>query len=83
MNYNGLTSSEEDGAEVKLTQEMLNELIEFCKIARSRQEMQEFCSIKSDEYFRSKVVNPMLALGLVKMTIPDKSNSRNQKYIRA
>jgi ATP-dependent DNA helicase RecG len=44
--------------------------------------MQIFCGIKSDEYFRKKVVNPMLALKLVRMTTPNKPTSRNQKYVR-
>jgi hypothetical protein len=39
--------------------------------------------MKSDEYFRKHIVSPMLALGLIQLTIPDKPNSRNQKYIKA
>jgi ATP-dependent DNA helicase RecG len=72
----------EVGAEVKLAPEMLDALIEFCSVPRSRKEMQEFCRIKSDEYFRKNIVNPLLAQGNIKMTIPDKPNSSNQKYIK-
>jgi ATP-dependent DNA helicase RecG len=85
MNYVEITSVEEVsaevGAEVKLTPEKLNALIEYCAEARSRKEMQLLCGIKSDEYFRKNIVTPMLALGHIKMTIPDKPNSRSQKYI--
>jgi len=65
--------------EVKITQEKLNSLLKYCSTPKSKKEMQDFCGIKSDEHFRVKVIKPLLKLGLVKMTIPDKPNSRNQK----
>ena len=82
MNYSETTSTAEVSAEVKLSSEKLKFLLEFCANGRSRREMQEFCDIKSDEYFRKNIVNPMLKLGLIQMTIPDKPNSRNQRYIQ-
>jgi ATP-dependent DNA helicase RecG len=72
----------EDSAEVKLAQEKLSALIEFCNTPKSRKEMQDFCGIKSDEYFRKNIVNPMLVHGYIKMTIPDKPSSGKQKYVR-
>ena len=68
--------------EVRLTQEKLNTLLEYCATPKSKKEMQALCEVKSDEHFRAKVVKPMLKLGLIKMTIPDKPNSRSQKYIK-
>lgn len=38
--------------------------------------------IKSRETFRKNYMNPALQMGLVVMTIPDKPNSKNQRYIR-
>jgi ATP-dependent DNA helicase RecG len=86
MNYNPATSvaevSAEVGMEVKLAPEKLTGLLDYCSTERSRKEMQTFCGIKSDEYFRKNIVTPMLALRLIRMTAPDKPNSRNQRYIR-
>ena len=77
----GGVSGEVSGG-VKLKQEKLDALLEYCIKPKGRKEMQEFCGLKSDDYFRAKVIKPLLKLGLVEMTIPDKPNSRNQKYIK-
>jgi len=75
--------SGEVSGEVKLSNEKLNALLEYCTDPKGRKEMQAFCGIRSNDYFRTKIIKPMLKLGLVLMTIPDKPNSRNQKYIKA
>ncbi len=38
--------------------------------------------LKSKETFRKNYMNPALEYNLVKMTLPDKPNSRNQRYIK-
>ncbi len=42
----------------------------------------EMLGLKSKETFRKNYMNPALELNLVRMTIPDKPNSKNQRYIR-
>lgn len=42
----------------------------------------ELLGIKSRETFRKNYLDPALSLGLVVRTIPDKPNSRNQRYIK-
>ena len=79
-------SSGEVGGEVirvNLDVQKLNALLEYCKEARSRTEMQSFCGIKSQDYFRRNILLPLLESGRLKRTIPDKPNSSKQKYIRA
>ncbi len=56
------------------------EILEYCGIPRSRGEIQEFIGITSRSYFREKVLNPLIRGGLLKLTIPDKPRSPNQKY---
>lgn len=68
---------------VKLDVVKLNELLEYCKEARTRSEMQEFCEISSRDYFRKNILVPLLNSGRLQMTIPDKPNSSKQKYIKA
>lgn len=38
--------------------------------------------LKSKETFRKNYLNPAMELGLVRMTLPDKPNSRNQRYVK-
>ena len=39
-------------------------------------------NLKSKETLRKNYLNPAIERGLVKMTVPDKPNSRNQRYIK-
>ncbi len=60
--------------------EAINRLLEFCKTPRSRKEMQDFMELSHKHYFRQKILNPLIKGGLIKLTIPDKPTSPNQKY---
>lgn len=42
----------------------------------------EALGLKSRETFRKNYMHPALNLGVVEMTIPDKPNSRNQRYVK-
>lgn len=82
-----VSSTTQDSTEVitqvKLKKEQLDALVNYCSTPKSRSEMQEFCKIKTAEYFRKYIIKPLLAEGFIKQTIPEKPNSRNQKYIKA
>lgn len=56
-------------------------LLEFCSIARTRNEMQEHFGVSSREYFRKNILKPLLEAKQLDMTIPDKPKSKYQKYI--
>jgi len=58
-------------------------LLEFCSVPRTRDEMQRHYGIATREYFRKNVLKPLLESRQLRMTIPDKPNSRNQQYVRA
>ena len=38
--------------------------------------------LKSKETLRKNYLNPAIELGLIRMTLPDKPNSRNQRYVK-
>ena len=56
-------------------------ILEFCTTEKNKQEICSFIGYKNLTYFTRKYLNPLLSSGQLKMTIPDKPNSRNQKYI--
>ena len=58
-------------------------ILEFCSVPRSRAELLEYLKLSDRKNLRTKYLIPLLASGKLKMTIPDKPNSRLQKYVRA
>lgn len=83
MNYNLHGSTVQVTTQVTTQDERTKQLIEYCLEPKSRDEMQQFIGIANREYFRKYILKPLLESGVLKMTIPDKPNSRNQKYVKA
>lgn len=59
----------------------INELVEYCSVPRSHQEMMSFAGLKDKTNFVRNYINSMLQSGLIVMTMPDKPTSRNQRYV--
>ncbi len=57
-------------------------LVEFCSTPRTRSEIVSFVG-KSKNYVMSQIVNPLVENGKLKMTIPNKPKSPNQKFVKA
>ena len=57
-----------------------DQLLEFCQIPRSRQEIMGFLNIKTTSYVTNKYIVPLIKEGRLEMTIPEKPRSRYQKY---
>ena len=55
-------------------------IIEFCKEPRSLAEIMLYLGYKDRVKFKKKYINPLLN-SVLAMTIQDKPNSRNQKYV--
>lgn len=56
-------------------------VLEYCKIARSMQEIAEKLELSSIKHVRNTIIKPLIESGKLSMTLPDKPNSKNQKYI--
>ena len=57
-------------------------LVEFCSTPRTRAEIVAFVG-KSKNYVMSQMVSPLIENGKLKMTIPNKPKSPNQKFVKA
>ncbi len=62
-------------------QDILQAVLDFCITEKNKQDICSFIDYRNLTYFTRKYLNPLLASGQLKMTIPDKPKSRNQKYI--
>ena len=50
------------------------------KLPMGRVELMSTLGLKDEKHFRQRYLQAALAAGLIEMTIPDKPNSRLQKY---
>lgn len=57
-------------------------ILRLCEQPRSREELMAACGLKNRAHFTSAYLKPMLQAGQIKMTIPDKPSSKNQRYIK-
>lgn len=55
-------------------------LLEFCKVPRSRKEITEYLEINTTFFVMKNYVQPLVDAGKLQLTIPDKPRSRNQKF---
>ena len=58
-----------------------NKILKLCETPRSITEIMEEFNYKSKKTLKRNYIKPLLEQGKLKMTIPDKPTSRNQKYI--
>lgn len=57
-----------------------NQLLEFCREPRTRKEIADFLGISTIFYVSKNYINPLVAEGKLKMTIPERPKSKNQKF---
>ena len=60
---------------------LTDSIIEFCSTPRSRAELISFAG-KSRNYVMGQIVAPLVESGKLKLTMPDKPKSSNQKYVK-
>lgn len=56
-------------------------IMEYCKEPRKKQDIAKYCGYRDARYFTKKYLKPLLKDEVIAMTIPDKPNSKNQKYV--
>lgn len=56
------------------------DLISFCKMPKSRKEIGDYLGIKTVAFVTKEYIQPLVDKGKLKLTIPNKPRSKNQKY---
>ena len=83
LSLNLVTDEEKVTKSVTKLSGTLNDIIDFCSIPRSMSEIMEFIGLKHRYNVKHRYIDPLLESGFLVMTIPEKPNSRSQKYQRA
>lgn len=83
MSLNLVTDGEKVTKSATKSTETMNEVLAFCTQERSLTEIMAHLGLKHRNNGKSRYVDPLIEGGFLEMTIPEKPNSRNQKYVRA
>ena len=78
--YNARAEKPAEASDGKSTEE---NILAFCKKPKSKAEISEYLGIATQYYVMKQYIRPLLEKNMLKMTIPDKPGSRNQKYYTA
>ena len=69
------------GSDMSLYVKRLLEIMEY-DVPYTSNELMSALGLKSKETLRKNYIHPAIESGLIRMTLPDKPNSRNQRYIK-
>ena len=83
LSLNLVTSDEKVTKSVTKLNDTLNSIIDFCISPRSMTEIMEFMGYKHRYNIKHRYIDPLIEGGFLVMTIPEKPNSRSQKYQKA
>ncbi|MDA0838197.1 MAG: putative DNA binding domain-containing protein [Planctomycetota bacterium] len=64
----------------QVTGQVAAQVLLFCREARASREIQDLLELKHRETFLKNYLRPLLKMGWIEMTIPDKPTSSKQKY---
>ncbi len=56
-------------------------LLSFCREPRSREEIIQYLAIASGQYALRRYLDPLIQAGLIRLTIPEKPRSPQQRYL--
>ncbi|NCB02785.1 MAG: hypothetical protein EOM67_11555 [Spirochaetia bacterium] len=78
---NNMQDTQQDTQQENQQVSIQEKILRFCSIPRGRKEITEHCGYKDMRHFSAQFLKPLLESGKLQMTIPNKPNSKNQKYI--
>jgi ATP-dependent DNA helicase RecG len=81
VNYTSDQVSDQDTDQVS-DQDTAAQILAFCGSEKSKKEICGHMGYANLTYFTRKYLAPLIASGELRLTIPDKPNSKNQKYVR-
>ena len=83
LSLNLVTDEEKVTKSVTKLSDTLNEIMVFSSTPQSMAEIMEHLGLKHRYNVKHRYIDPLIKGGFLVMTIPQKANSRSQKYVRA
>ena len=83
LSLNLVTDGEKVTKSATKSTKTMNEVLAFCEHPKSLTEIMAHWGLKHRNNTKSRYVDPLIENGFLEMTIPEKPNSRNQKYVWA
>ena len=83
LSLNLVSDQEKVTKSVTKLNDTLNDIIEFCSTPRSLSEIMTHVGLKHRYNVKHRYIDPLIEGGFIEMTVPEKPNSRDQKYKRA
>lgn len=71
----------QDDTQVNTQDDVAEKILLYCEIPRSKAEITTYLGYKDARGVARNHIQPLVQKGRLAMTIPDKPNSKNQKYI--
>lgn len=81
VNYVSWSVSDQDTDQDSDQESLVNKILEFCSVPRSKREICEYFGYSNLTYFSRNYLAPLINNGKLRMTFPDKPNSKYQKYV--
>lgn len=81
-NLIGEQDTEQVSVQVNEQDDLHEKIVKYCSEAKTLKELMEYFGYKHRPTFIKNHLRPLLNEGKIRLTIPDKPNSKNQKYIK-
>ena len=82
LSLNLVTDKEKVTKSVTKLNDTLNDIIEFCTTPQSLSDIMLHLGLKHRYNLKHRYIDPLIEGGFIEMTIPEKPNSKDQKYKR-
>lgn len=82
VSLNLVTNQKNVTKSVTKSAEIVNDIIEFCSTPKTMTEIMDHLGLKHRTNVKNRYIAPLINDGFLLMTIPEKPNSRNQRYVR-
>lgn len=71
----------QDSTQDNTQDELSTKILSYCEEARTKAEITAFCGYKDGKSFAKRYLQPLLQNNLLRLSVPDKPTSKNQKYV--